>query len=79
MTAFQRKRKYGEADAINMDEQSPWLQRFLSVQKECTIPPPPAVEESSDTYLRQFIKQKNAFSLRTGDLNRHNTRQRKEK
>ena len=57
MSILQRKRKYPEADSINMDEQSPWLQRFLSVQKECTIPPPPAVEESSDTYLRQFIKQ----------------------
>ena len=57
MSVLQRKRKHGEVDSFSMDEQSPWLQRFLSVQKECTIPPPPPVEESSDTYLRQFIKQ----------------------
>lgn len=57
MSVVQRKRKYGDADAINKDEQSPWLQRFLSVRKESIIPPPPPIEESSDTYLRQFIKQ----------------------
>ena len=54
---MERKRKLEEGDDDCVQTQSPWLQRFLSLRKESTIPPAPVIIPTDDTYLRQFVDQ----------------------
>lgn len=52
-----RKRSYEKSGIEDGEVQSPWLKTFLSQKKVATIPPPPIIAETRDTFLRQFAEQ----------------------
>lgn len=54
---MQLKRSFEESGIDSGEVQSLWLRQFLSQKKVAAIPPPPVIEETRDTYLRQFAEQ----------------------
>jgi hypothetical protein len=54
---MQRKRSFEESGIDSGEVQSLWLKHFLSQKKVAVIPPPPIIEETRDTCLRQFAEQ----------------------
>jgi RNA recognition motif-containing protein len=54
---MQRKRSFEESGIDIGERQSLWLKHFLSQKKTSAIPHPPIIEETRDTYLRQFAEQ----------------------